>query len=337
MRLKLPLALVLTASLLYPAAADASLTEFQSFVGNVAVSTDGFGSTSQSGTISAEVPVGATVVAAYLYTATFGSTNPAVGGNLAGSPITYGPSVPNPDVCCTLASNRADVTAIVKPLIDGGPGGVYNFEITETNGAQDGEALVVVYSLPSLPISTVGILDGFSSAGGDDTAINFAEPLDPTLPGFFADMRLGIGFSCCSGANISGQRSNVTVNGTLMTANAGDNDDGLNDSNGSLITVGGFDDVPAPNTVPNPANYAADSERYDLTSFINNGDMSIAIVTDNPSNDDNIFLAVFHVLGEAGINEPPPSSEVPEPGTLSLLAIGGAAALRKVRGRRKAS
>jgi len=337
MRFKLPLALVLTAGLLYPAAADASLTEFATFVGNYGVSTDGFGSTSQSGTISAEVPVGATVVAAYLYTATYGAINPAVGGTLNGSAVTYGASVPNTGVGGNLASNRADVTAIVAPVINGGLGGVYNFAITETNGSQDGEALVVVYSLPSLPVSTVGILDGFSAAGGDNTAINFSDPLDPTAAGFFADMRLGIGFSCCTAYSSATQRSNVTVNGTLMTAVAGDNDDGLDAANGSLITVGGYDDVPAPNTVVNLANYTADSERYDLSSFITTGDNSIAIITNNPSNDDNIFLAVFHVLGEAGINEPPPNSEVPEPGTLSLLAIGGAAAFRKVRGRRKAA
>ena len=64
------------------------------------------------------------------------------------------------------------------------------------------------------------------------------------------------------------------------------------------------------------------------------GDTSILVETNNPSNDDNIFLAVFHVLGEAGFTDP---TEVPEPGTLSLLAIGGAAALRKVRRRRKAA
>ena len=336
MKFRLRLALVLTASLLYPAAADASLTEFQTYVGNVAVSTDGFGSTSQTGTISASVPIGATVVAAYLYSATYSAINPVLGGTLNGSPIAYGPSVLNTGVGGNLAASRADVTAIVAPVINGGPGGVYNFAITETSVNQDGEALVVVYSLPSLPVSTVGILDGFSAAGGDNTAINFADPLDPTLPGFFADMRLGIGFSCCSGSGNFIQRSNVTVNGTLMTANAGDNDDGLQNANGSLITVGGFDDVPAPNTVSSLVNYAADSERYDLTSFITNGDTSIAIVTNNPSNDDNIFLAVFHVLGEAGINEPPPTG-VPEPGTLSLLAIGGAAAFRKIRGRRKAA
>ncbi len=328
MRLKLPLAVILTASLLYPAAADASLTSFVTFVGNYGVSTDGFGSTSQSGTISAEVPVGATVVAAYLYTATFFTANPVVGGTLDGNPVAYGPTVPQVPSCCALTSSRADVTAIVKPIIDGGAGGVYNFAITETNSAQDGEALVVVYTLPSLPISTVGILDGFSNSSGDNTAINFADPLDPTAAGFFAEMRIASSFSCC------GQTSRITVNGTTITENAGNNDDGGAAANGSLITVGGFDDPFSP-LLP---SYAEDHERYNLVPQITAGDTTIDIRTLNPSGDDNIFLAVFHVLGEAGINEPPPGpSEVPEPGTLSLLAIGGAAAIRKVRGRRKVS
>ena len=219
------------------------------------------------------------------------------------------------------------MTAIVKPVIDGGGGGVYNFAITETNPAQDGEALVVVYSLPSLPVSTVGILDGFSNSSGDNTAINFSDPLDPAAAGFFAEMRIASSFSCC------GQDSNITVNGTTITEVAGNHDDGLETDNGSLITVGGFDDPFSP-FLP---TYAEDHERYNLVPYITNGDTTISVRTVNPSGDDNIFLAVFHVTGEAGINEPPPDATVPEPGTLSLLAIGGAAAFRKVRGRRKAA
>jgi hypothetical protein len=219
------------------------------------------------------------------------------------------------------------VTAIVKPVIDGGAGGIYNFTVTESNSGQDGEALVVVYSLASLPISTVGILDGFSNSSGDNTAINFSDPLDPAAAGFFAEMRIASSFSCC------GQDSTITVNGTTITETAGNNDDGLEVANGSLITVGGFDDPFSP-LLP---TYDQDHERYNLVPYITNGDTTISIRTLNPSGDDNIFLAVFHVTGEAGINEPPPNTEVPEPGTLSLLAIGGAAAFRKVRGRRKAA
>jgi hypothetical protein len=83
-----------------------------------------------------------------------------------------------------LTAGRSDVTSIVKPIIDGGIGGVYNFTVTETSSVQDGEALVVVYSNPSLGISTIGILDGFSAFAGDTTSVNFATALDPTAAGF---------------------------------------------------------------------------------------------------------------------------------------------------------
>ena len=59
------------AGLLSVGTAQASLTAFQTYIGQVGYSSDGFGSTTQSGTISASVPVGSTVLAAYLYTSTF--------------------------------------------------------------------------------------------------------------------------------------------------------------------------------------------------------------------------------------------------------------------------
>jgi hypothetical protein len=99
----------------------------------------------------------------------------------------------------------------VKPTIDAGPGGVYNFDVAETvlGSNTDGEALVVVYFNPSLPDATVGILDGFASVTGDTTSINFPDPLDPTDPDFFVEMSLGISFSC------NDQKSTVNVNGEL--------------------------------------------------------------------------------------------------------------------------
>ncbi len=311
--------------------ANAALEPFQSFVGNYGVSSDGFGSTGNSGTISAQIPAGSTIVAAYLYTATY-STSGTPTASLNGTAASYGPRVGNGTACCNLASHRADVTSIVAAAYDGS-GGIYDFDYDEGSlgGSTDGSALIVVYQNASLPTSTVGILDGWASVTGDTTSINFAEGLDPSEAGFFAEMRLGINFSCC------GQQSRVEVNGQLLTEAAGNYDDGLQQANGSLFTMGGFDDPFSPD---NPS-YEDDHERYDLSGYVSNGDTTIKVDTQNASADDNIFLALFYVSGEAGINEPPPDVEppgpsVPEPGTLLLMGLGligiGASRRRRSRG-----
>ena len=315
------------AALVAAGAAHAALATSSSFSGaGVGLSTSGWGSTTQVGTITADVPFGATVLAAYLYTSTYSWSN-SVGGTLAANAVSYTRLGDNGG----LEAGRADVTSIVRPIIDGGVGGIYNFKITEANGAQDGSALVVIYQDPTnAAIQSVGILDGFSLSTGDSTAINFATPLDKTAPGFRAEMRLGIGFSYDGSAcSFTSQTSTVAVNGTTITDRAGCNDDSvdLSPDNGNLITVGGNND-PFSGLMPATQN---DHERYNLTNYITNGDSSIALRTRNPSGDDNIFLAAFLVTGEAGFNEPPVDNDVPEPETLVLmgLALAGLGAQRR--------
>ena len=179
--------------------------------------------------------------------------------------------------------------------------------------------------LPSLPVSTVAVLDGFSESTGDSTALQFPTPINTAVPGFFAEMRLGIGFSCC------GQASQVAVNGTVITQNAGNNDDSAdaNLNNGNLITVGGDNDPFSP-MLP---TYDEDHERYNLIPQITNGSTTIAVDTVNPSNNDNIFLAVFHVYGRAGVNGEPPAADTPQPVPLwSPVGMGVASSLLGVLG-----
>ena len=75
---------------------------------------------------------------------------------------------------------------------------------------------------------------------------------------------------------------------------------------------------------------AGDHEKYDIKSLLNTGDTQIAIRTLNPSNDDNIFLAVFAVSGVAQVAT---TNLVPEPVSIALFGTGllGLGLLRRRR------
>jgi hypothetical protein len=306
-------------------AADASDTLFQQFVGDYGVATAGWGNfPGDSGTISVDVPVGSTVTGAWLYSSTYNANSgpsppidpSLIGGTLGGTTVNFNTSLgADPTACCGLEAFRADVTSIVAPTINGGPGGTYNFSISETNTLnQDGEALVIVYTNPANPTQTVGILNGTASSTGDTTSITFAKPLDPSAPGFFANMAIGDGFSCCE------QESEIDVNGSAMTTVAGNDDSCVGSAaNGCLITVGNINGPYTGGTPGSPqTDYDADHEAYDLSPFITTGDTSIAINTKNLSLDDNIFLQVFDVSGSANIVPP----GTPEPSTWVMILIG---------------
>ena len=87
-------------------------------------------------------------------------------------------------------------------------------------------------------------------------------------------------------------------------------------SDGSLITVGGLGDDPS-----NNVGYGSDDELYDLRSYLATGDTSFSIFTQNPTNDDNIFFTSLYLTGEIREVTPEPGV-IPEPATISLLALG---------------
>jgi hypothetical protein len=317
-------------ALLLAVPAYASLTSFATFTGNVSESTSGCGSITSGCNLTANVPVGSTVLAAYLYSS-LNTPSVVPGGTLNGSVVNYSTALGVDNGF--LQAYRANVTSIVQAAVGGGSAAPFTLAVTETNtGAQDGEALVVVYSNPTTVTATqtVGILDGFSASAGDTATINFSSPLNPTAPGFVADMRIGDGFSF-DGSDpnnpiSSSQVSHITVDGTLISAVAGHCDDATEScTDGNLITVGSDNDpfTPASPTV------GQDHERYNLTPEIHVGDTSITVGTLNPSGDDNIFLETFLITGSATINQP----QTPEPATLSLLGLGLLFGARKLRRR----
>jgi hypothetical protein len=330
----------------------ATLTTFQSYSGNVGISVDAGGSVAPAlpDGLTADIPVGSQIIAAYLYTSTYFESAPAgtpftpaqAGGTFNGSTVTYTALIPNASSDLPLQAGRADVTSIVQtevnPLGVAAVGGVYNFAVTETNTSeQDGEVLVAVYSNPSLPTTSIGILDGAASSTGDTSSINFAS--NPS--GSTVLMSIGDGFSY--DLNGGGQSSTITVDGSLLTSAAGNCDESQDGgtppnptycANGDLITAGvlglnanGSVDPSYSNpfTAIGDTNTATDHELYNISSLINPADgNTISLTTSNSSLDDNIFLETFDVQGLAGFNAPPPPppNVVPEPGTLSLLGLG---------------
>lgn len=307
------------------------INNFQ-FNGNGNWSLDAVGSNSTPvGDLTAIVPVGSTIEQAFLYSSLFTSSTPTV--DFDGT--TYGPAEFAPlGATAGLQAWRADVTSQVAAKVGGGSASPFTFSILSENPNTqiDGEVLAIVYSNPAEAERTIAFLDGFSATTGDSTAVNLADPLDTSSPGFEALLSLGIGF----GFQGTGMNSNVDINGRRLTSSAGGQDDGIG-ANGGLITVGGIDDDPGNPDDPLAAasgDPRIDDELYNLalgnsadaTPFLLDGITVIDIDTINPSNNDNIFFLGLNITAEAGVNQPPPgpgpTPSVPEPFTLSLMGLG---------------
>lgn len=337
--------LVLTASALALAApANATLLLRGGFA-NAALTVDGWGDGGDADGLQANVPAGSTVVAAYLYSADVFGNSPNFGTfTFGGSSFTWGDGTlltPNANGANTRLFN---VTSIVKPVIDGGAGGIYNFSVSES-AFLDGEVLVVVYRNASTMGSTAILLDGELSQGGDTTLLSFAAP----YAGGDAFMSLASSFSF-NGSGDSGNSQFTTVDvrtssnpaaRRLSNCASGNDDANFLAANGSLITAGGVGDNPA-NPSPTCEGGGGDDEFYNLAlgnsadsdPFLSVGDTFIEFLTTNPSFDDNVFGLFFSTTFaiDRVDDDPIDPIDTPEPGMLGLLGMGLAGlALRRRR------
>lgn len=317
--------------------ASASLTTAFGVSGNVGLSVDGVGGgASPVGEVQAVIPVGATILRAYLYSAgvpspyyagapTTAADYNAAGITLAGTAITnfdtiVGATSTRADIG-RWYTGRADVTTLIQSLVAGAVTTNFSWEVTEglrLNHLIDGETLAIAYSHASLPEGSVVFLNGGQNTGGETTNVNFASAIDdPLAPGFLAAFGIASSFSCCS------QQSTIRVNGSLLTEDAGNFDDGALLSDGSLITVGGVGDDPS-----NNLGYDGDDELYDLRPFLSTGDTGFSIETFNATNDDNIFFAHLYTTARVrDVNDDPIDPRpVPLPPT-ALLAVAALALL----------
>ena len=318
------------------APASASLM-VRNVISNAALSIDGFGSTSNSGNIQANIPTGSTIERAYLYAASVWDMSLIYGVTFNGNTLSLNSAtILSPDQNLATTA-RWDVTNIIAS--SSSPTGVFptNFSIVE-NGDNDGAVLVVAYSNSSTQGLTSVILDGELSTGGDTVQFDFTSPYTG------GDFLVSLASSHSRQQSAQFTQIDVTTNSTnsyrRLTTSAGGQDDG-EAADGALMTVGGIGDNPT-NPDPfasssDPSAPRIDDEYYNLAlgnsansaPFISSGDTFLRLKTVNTSNDDNVF-GMFITSGFKST-----ATSVPEPSmTLGIFGIGAIGILLSRRGKK---
>jgi hypothetical protein len=279
-----------------------SLAPVVSEYGKIKLSMDALGMMEAEGKIQVEKPTDGKLRKAFLLSATTGFTGYKLTSGdvkLNGNPVAW-----EKEIASSISSYNywADVTNMVKPIIDGAPAGIVDLTLYETNSSMiDGEILVAIFDDPNQKTdNTVILYFGAQNVAGDVFTIDTGKEIDLDDENLVLDFSLGISY----GWQGTGQYSTVDINGTRLTTSAGGQDDGTA-SNGALMTVGGVGDTnsnPAdPNALPNN-DPRLDDELYDLKPFVKDGDKTITVNTQNPSVDDNILFAALFLGATGNIN-----------------------------------
>lgn len=301
------------------ATADASTDGLQMVVnerGLISQSTSALGTTSGAGSLRVDKPAGATVRGAWMAYATTGFTGfqvvPGAELTLAGKPVPISNELRNG---ISSYNYFAEVTDIVKPVVDEASAGSVSLPVTEPYPSQvDGEILVVVFDDPAITQpQSVTLMYGALAPGGDSYRVRLASPIDLADPATRLQMSLGITYSYQSFG--TQQYSYVNVNGNPLTSAAGGEDDGQA-ANGALVTVGGLGDSPTNPSDPaaRPTEPRSDDELYDLAPFVKDGDQVLEVSTSNPSFDDNVMLATFTMN--------PPVTDIDSGRELVMVSLG---------------
>jgi len=266
---------------------------FFSATGNIFLSVDGAGSHSSQYKVKIYKPDNAAKVRkAFLMATSTGNTLHKITNSdlyIEGKSFTWTSQV---NGTMQNYNARADVTSIIKPIVDDRTKGNIEISVREKDSKViEGVALAVIFDNSQQFFErSIFLIFGAQKMSGDSFSIKLKNKYDDQTS--YANMGLGISFSFQGPKNV--QYSIIEVNGKRLSSAAGGHDDGSS-GNGALITVGGIGD--SINNPPNPnytsENYRYDDELYSLLPFLKENDTLISVYTKNPSNDDNIFFAYF--------------------------------------------
>jgi uncharacterized protein YfaP (DUF2135 family) len=247
-------------ALLFAGDAQAGFTQVLAVTGHYEPSIDAAGS-SVTPNLSWDItrPTPDATVAAVYATVTSVFARPDPGTNCL---IVAGIPVATPEVEVEpfgpVRTRYGEVSFELKGWLETLPVGTTAVPVVECGAAtdNDGNALIVLWEDPTLPVATFALAFGAALTGNQPQLVLTTDPLDVVAPGFHLDVGLGISFSAAQP-----MRSEVVFEGAQLTTDAGGFDDG-NLANGGLYTLGGDGDGTA-------------QERFDVTAIPAQGEVSL--------------------------------------------------------------